>query len=88
MAVIRGRFIACNHGLLDGHGLQRLPTGNVVNASFRTGRYDTATGLCIDGSTDRPYAVSRPCVTTNTLVTERSLTCQRWDPASRRWVKG
>jgi hypothetical protein len=84
MTVIRGRFIACNHGLLDGHELQPAPTGRVVAAGFRTGRYDTGTGLCVDEATGRPYRVSRPCITTNRLVTESGLTCQQWD--GRRWV--
>ena len=88
MTVIRGRYITCNHGLLDGHGLATSPTGSVGSAGFRTGRSDRATGLCIDEATGRPYVASRPCITTNRLVTERNLTCQRWDPSGQRWVKG
>ena len=88
MTVIRGRYIACNHGLLDGHGLATSPTGSVGSAGFRTGRSDRSTGLCIDEATGMPYFASRPCITTNRLVTERNLTCQRWDPSGQRWVKG
>jgi hypothetical protein len=86
MTVVRGRYIACNHGLLDGHGLANPPTGTVEGARFRTGRYDVSSGLCVDEATGRPYFVSPPCLTRNARVIERKLTCQRWDPGTRRWV--
>ena len=56
MTVIRGRFMGCNHGLLDGHGQATLPTGSVVGARFRSGRHDAGSGLCIDATSGRPYA--------------------------------
>jgi hypothetical protein len=85
MRVIRGKYIGCNHGLLDGDGQQTLPTGSVVDAKFRTGRYEQATGLCIDPSDGQPYNISPPCITTNQQVTESNLTCQLWNRTTGQW---
>ena len=81
--VVRGKFIGCNHGLLDGVA---PASGSVVGAMFRTGRFDMATGLCEEGNSGRPYSASPACLTSNPMVTQSGLTCQRWNPRAGQWV--
>jgi hypothetical protein len=71
--VVRGKYIACNHSLLAGSG-----TGEVVDASFRSGRTDGTDPVC------NGYAASNPCID-DSAVTFARLTCQRWNRDADRW---
>ena len=71
--VVRGKYIACNHSLLVGGG-----SGDVSDASFRSGRTDGTDPLC------NGYAASEPCAGGGG-VTRTRLTCQQWNRNSGRW---
>ncbi|MGH3102989.1 MAG: hypothetical protein ACRDN6_02685 [Gaiellaceae bacterium] len=74
--VIRGKYIACNHSLLRGDS---RASGEVRDASFRSGRTDGTDSLC-DG-----YAASPACTGSAPNVTMANVTCQNWNATSRRW---
>jgi hypothetical protein len=82
MQIVRGKYIGCNHSLLDGTAPS---SGSVTGASFRSGRWNMTTGLCIDPQDGQPYSASPPCLTANGSVTESGLTCQRWNRILQRW---
>jgi hypothetical protein len=70
-----GKYIACNHSLLAGNG-----SGHVSGASFRSGRNDGSDPAC-------NYHSSEPCIFQSASITRGSgVTCQRWHPATRRWI--
>ena len=71
--VVRGKYIACNHSLLAGHG-----SGDVTNASFRSGRTDGTDPIC------NGYAASEPCMEGAAVTTTR-LTCQLWNRDGDWW---
>jgi hypothetical protein len=74
--VIRGKWIACNHGLFG--GAQNADTGTVTGARFRTGRVDGTDPVCI-GLNKSPA-----CSTTSSIV-QTDLTCESWDPQTLSW---
>lgn len=74
--VIRGKYIACNHALLAG---TPGSSGEVIDASFRSGRTDGTDPLCVG------FAASNPCIDTAPNVTLTNLTCQQWSSSSNQW---
>jgi hypothetical protein len=73
--VVRGKYIACNHALLAGHG-----SGSVVGAKFRSGRTDGSDPKC------RGFHGAPPCELQAAGVSASGLTCERWDRRRNRWV--
>ena len=77
--VVRGSYIACNHSLFVGGGT----SGDIVGASFRSGRTDGTDPLCTQ------YHPSPACTGDNDTidpdVTLTSVSCQRWNAAGDRW---
>jgi hypothetical protein len=75
--VVRGRYIACNRGLLMGG----RSTGSVRRAKIRSGRTDGSDPVC------RGYHGSRPCDAVDGVTLTR-VTCQRWNARRDRWAGG
>ena len=71
--VVGGKYIACNHSL----GV-RAGDGEVTGASFRSGRDDGTDPAC-------DYFSSKPCDFQLGVERGPNVTCQRWNPTSRRW---
>jgi hypothetical protein len=76
IAVVRGKFIACNHSLFGGLG-----TGTVVGAKFRSGRVDGTDRRC------RGFFSAPPCDIRSAGISTSGLTCERWDRRRNRWVQ-
>jgi hypothetical protein len=68
-----GKFIACNHSLN-----MHVGTGSVTGASFRSGRNDGSDPAC-------NYHSSNPCIVVPSVTLAPDVTCERWNPATRRW---
>ena len=71
--VVGGKYIACNHSLYVAVG-----GGRVTGASFRSGRNDGTDPAC-------DYHSSNPCTFQPSVTRGPRVTCQRWNPATRRW---
>jgi hypothetical protein len=71
--VVGGKYIACNHSLYVFVG-----RGHVTGASFRSGRNDGTDPAC-------DYHSSNPCYFRPGVIRGPRVTCQRWNPATRRW---
>ena len=71
--VVRGKYIACNHSLFAGTG-----SGEVSDASFRSGRTDGTDQLC------NGYSASNACLD-ESAVTMARVTCQRWNRDTDTW---
>jgi hypothetical protein len=72
--IVRGSYIACNHGLFTGNG-----SGDITDARFRSGRTDGSDPLCAG------YAASPACTRAGGNFTMTNVTCQSWNPNTDQW---
>lgn len=72
--VVRGKYIACNHGLFTGAG-----SGDVSSAAFRSGRTDGSDPACV-GVNGSPG-----CTAGGANVNLSNVTCQNWSASRDQW---